>query len=338
MADNSTFDVQGALNAGASQDDIINYLKPKNPNVNVYELLKSGKSKLDVIKTLTTPVTTPTNLPNPKLNPNMNLSGDLLNQLKVRHVDKAGADLPNRVPNDPRLIQPQDIGTDQGVIPGVQTAAKIAATIGTPLGVIGDVAGPVAAAAAANAPKIKAALTGAGMGAGSSLLLGGSGKQTLEAALTGALGGTVGNKLLKTLFAKFGPEAGAAMSETAPGLSQPIAPGAVPGPPTSTLSPSAGVPPLQGPNPLSKIFSGGGSTGPDLAAAIPAPRPPQINLATGQMLKPGADTLTETAKAVGKMTPTQIDSKLAKLAEEKALAAKRLSVMQALKDKYGIKN
>ena len=245
----------------------------------------------------------------------------------VRKIDAQGADLPNRQQNDPRLIQPQDIATDQGVIPGVQTTAKIAAGIGTPLGVIGDVAGPTVAAIAANAPKIKAAVTGAALGGGSAALLGGGLKQTAEGALTGALGGSVGNKLLKALFAKFGPEAGAAMSEAVPGISQPIMPEALPSAPTSTLSPPTGIGPQFGPNPLGQMFSATGSTIPQAFKATTEVAAPTLerDLLTGKMLPKGVKAAEKLAEDVKGLTPAKLQDALAKakarLDQEKAKQA-----------------
>lgn len=307
MADTSTFDVQKALDAGVSEDKIFDFLTKNNPQFDASKAVQSGQSRRNVIDFLAkqpAPMSTgptigpPTTPPNSQQNPNLGVSADILNQLKVRHVDKNGLNLPNRIPNDPRLIAPQEIGTDQGVIPGAQTGAGIAAALGIPGGAVADLAGEGAAAIpqVANALSklknlAKSAGTGALVGGGGSAIAGRDSKSILQNALEGAVLGGAGGSItskLRELFSKAAPEAGAAMSEVPP-ITQSMAPGAVPRAPSSTLSPLSNTPPIAN-SPLSTYMGRGSTLGP-LTKTIPSIPPPEPtigrNLVTGKFLPQG---------------------------------------------------
>ena len=344
MADTSNFDAQKALSDGASEDDVLNFLSKRAPQFNTQAALKNGSTKRELIDFLASNVKPPSEITlKPFVNPDINKP--------VRKIDAQGADLPNRQQNDPRLIQPQDINKDNGVVPGAQTGATMGAALGFPAAALGDLgAGAAASTLPKVLPKLLEMLKYGALGGGASAISGhGLGdilKSAGEGALLGPIGGSLTSKILRGIFSKAGPEAGAAMSEVPPiakaakgVLTQeaPVAPSAIPQVGGSTFNPQSTItPPITAPSNVPNVLSTG-STAPALAPPPPAPVPPAYNLVTGKMLKKGADTLTETKQALSGMSTAQLDAKAAKLTQEAADNKKRADIFQALKAKYGIK-
>lgn len=324
MADTSTFDVQKALDAGVSEDKIFDFLTKNNPQFDASKAVQSGQSRRNVIDFLA------------KQPPNTDLSFPPLRvpNAPIKKADAQGLNIPNRVPNDPRLIPAQEMGGENGVIPHAQTLAGIMATAP-----ISGVLGGLGAGAAMESPEVATALaklknlmktagTGAAIGGASGAIAGHDPmtilKNALEGGVLGTAGGTITSKL-RDLFSKGAPEAEAAMSEVPPvktDLPSPFGPKAVTSLPntngisgtplatgnTNTAAANILTPTVQRPNPLTTLFQGGGSTNAIPLGGVPPtgpvslPTEPTIgrSLVTGKFLPQGtklADHLSDLSES-----------------------------------------